>query len=186
MNCKKARTALLLAESGELAAEPRRALDRHLSGCAECRRYAASLRSLRGEYGASPAPPATATPPPTLNAILIAARETAQQSATARRNGFLKGWTWSERALAAAAGLLAVLGLTIGLSRLAGRGAAVAWDSARIERQVATAIEALEAEWTAWESEMALVALEISDWYLIAGDAAAEAFPAPDPGEAGI
>ncbi len=185
MNCKRARTWLLLAETGELTPERRRRLEEHIAACAACERYAASLRALRGEYSTE-APPHTATPPPTLNAILLAARETVVQPAPKRRSVWFADWTLAERALAAAAVLLAALGLTVLLSRAPRRAAVVALDNALIERQVAAAVEAMEADWTAWEGEMALVALEFGDWYLLAGDAADEPAIAPAVFEVGI
>ena len=152
MICRKARKLLLLADAGELTAADEKALQRHLAGCPACRRYQASLQALRGEYHAESAVEATPLPPPTLNAILSAARERAPADEADLPVTPASG-TWIRWAALAAIGLLiaATVHRFIGLHRLSPPPQAV---ETRLAEHMTQILGELEAEWTAWEREM--------------------------------
>ena len=60
--CDEIRRQMLLAGSGELTAEAKTALDRHLAACPECRRFQSDAAWI-----AAHAPAALEAPPPVLN-----------------------------------------------------------------------------------------------------------------------
>jgi len=171
MNCSKARKWLLLDDAGELPGDRRARLDAHLRRCAECRTFAASLQDLRGQYSADSAAPAT--PAPTLSAILAAARDFAP--ARRRAEPVRRLWWTPPRALAAVAALfLFFSALAAGLWRQRMTGAAATLTDATIREAVSTAVAAIESEWSAIESDLAMVRIEIGDWLDAANEPTAE------------
>lgn len=158
MNCSKARKWLLLADAGELPAERRARLNAHVAECRECRRFARALEELRGQYTAEGAAPAT--PAPTLSAILAAARE--RRSAPVAARPAVIWWT-PPRVFAAVASLFVIFS-ALAAALWWRRSVAGAQQEVALRERVHSAISAIETDWIAVESELAMVSLEIGDW----------------------
>lgn len=158
MNCSKARKWLLLADAGELPEERRPRLNAHVAECRDCRRFARALEELRGQYTAEGAAPAT--PAPTLSAILAAARERGPAPAALRP--VLVWWTPPRIFAAVAASFVIFSALAAGLWWR--QSVAKVQQEFALRERVQSAISAIETDWMAVESELAMVTLEIGDW----------------------
>lgn len=182
MNCSKARKWLLLEDAGELPDDRRARLHAHLRRCAECRNFAASLHDLRGNYSADRAAPAT--PAPTLTAILAAARDFAP--ARERAEPVRRLWWTPPRALAAVAALfLFFSALAVGLWRQRASGAPATLGDTTIRKAVEMAVAAIESEWSAIESDLAMARMEIGDWIEASKETSSERSGAYDEKGAG-
>jgi anti-sigma factor RsiW len=159
MNCRKARKQLLLDDAGDLPASEEAALRRHVATCAACRRYEASLADLRGQYAAEETAPAT--PSPTLQAILAAAREPSVGAALPLADH--RRPLWQAAAWIAAAVLVPAAAAFVLWPRVQRESRPIA-DLSRLERRVALAVEQMEEQWSAFEGELAIATLEIHDW----------------------
>lgn len=158
MNCSRARKWLLLADAGELPDARRARLNSHLAECQDCRRFARTLEELRGQYTAEGAAPAT--PAPTLNAIFAAAREQASPPFMTRPAVI---W-WSPPRVFAAVASLFVMFSALATGLWWRQSVAGAREEAALRERVHSAITAIQNDWMAMESEMALVTLELGDW----------------------
>lgn len=107
MNCTDYQSTLHDWFDGELAAQEEAALEAHLTGCAECREEAESLRALLADAAALPreiAPPRDLWPE--IAARIEAARVIEVDFGAARR---VRGSLWRGRALLAAAAVVLVV-----------------------------------------------------------------------------
>lgn len=102
MNCEQARPMILLADSGELAPKRTGNLDRHLSGCPECRAYRESSQAAVRMVGG--VLPDSGPAPAVIAGIRSAAQEAVGEAA------WLSFRLPAVRVLAYAAALVALLG----------------------------------------------------------------------------
>lgn len=138
MKCPDAEHAILLEDSAELGVGARLRLRRHLSGCPACRAYQADLQATRTALQALPVP-----------ALSAAARRAILDAAAPDRRDVillaptLRPVTWWRPALAAAM-LLALLAVGIGLRRAAAPSTLAASSADPVE--IRTVDEAVDAE----------------------------------------